>query len=199
VAAEHGLRNLPVEVLNRQFGQAWRNLRDFRHARPEWAALVDAAFAGLTERPPSQTFFPDVYAAFAEPESWRIYDDVIPALETLRKAGLRLAVISNWDGRLRPLLRRLGLVRYFEAIMVSCEVRVPKPGKAIFRAAARELALTPVTILHVGDSRAMDFVGARAAGLQAAWLDRSGTGRAKRGRIRSLAELASVRPTDIQD
>src|SRR5437762_3763533 len=66
VAARHGLKNLSPEKLNRQFAAAWGALKNFHHTRDEWAALVDQTFAGLCERPPSGTFFPELYARFAE-------------------------------------------------------------------------------------------------------------------------------------
>lgn len=173
VAAEHGRPGLAPEVLNRQFAAAWRAQPQFGHTRAEWAALVDQAFRGLVPLPPSESFFPALYERFDDPRSWRIYDDVRPALEELRARGLALALISNWDERLRPLLRRLDLEGYFKEIVVSCEEGCCKPAPQIFAAASARLGLPPAAILHVGDSRTMDVEGARAAGFQALWLRRA--------------------------
>src|SRR5438045_5197817 len=78
VAARHGVKNLSPEKLNKNFAAAWREKKNFRHTRADWAALVDQAFAGLCQPPPSRTFFPDIYQRFAEIAAWRIYDDVLP-------------------------------------------------------------------------------------------------------------------------
>ena len=129
-AARHGLPAMPVPVINRQFTRAWRRLAHFGYTRPEWAKLVDAAFRGLTDRPPSETFFPAVYARFARPDAWRVFPDVRPALEELAARGLRLGVISNWDRRLRPLLRALDLLDGFHTVVVSGEAGVAKPSPA---------------------------------------------------------------------
>src|SRR5258706_13794716 len=67
VAARHGLKNLSTETLNHQFSAAWRARRNFNHTRDDWAAIVDQTFTGLSGRPPSETFFPELYSRFAEP------------------------------------------------------------------------------------------------------------------------------------
>ena len=59
-----------------------------------------------------------------------------PTLKLLKSAGLRLAVISNWDERLVPLLERLDLAHYFEVTFVSSVVGAPKPAAKIFNKAA---------------------------------------------------------------
>ena len=87
-------------------------------------------------------------------------------------AGWKLAIVSNWDERLRPLLRELGLVECFDVIVVSHEAGFTKPAREIFQCAAAALNLPAETILHIGDSRAEDFDGARAAGMRSLLLDR---------------------------
>ena len=191
VAARHGIKGLSAASLNRRFTAAWRAATDFSHSRADWAALVDATFRGLTDRPPSQTFFGELYTRFASPYAWRIYEDVIPTLDALAARGLRLGIISNWDERLRPLLARLKLAGYFETIIVSREVGSPKPSRRIFEQAIRKLGLPPDAVLHVGDSLAMDVRGARAAGLRAVLVHRTG-GVGRAGRIKSLRALSGL-------
>ena len=188
VAARHDVTGLSASLLNRRFAAAWGAAGTFNHSRRGWAGLVDATFRGLTARPPSRTFFPELYARFASPASWRIFPDVFPALEGLAARGLKLGVISNWDERLRPLLRQLRLAGYFETIVVSREVRASKPARAIFQQAVDRLRLPPEAVLHVGDSLTMDVRGARAAGLSALLLQR-GAPPVAAGQIKSLLEL----------
>ena len=188
VAGRHGYVDISPALLNRRFAAAWRRLRNFRHTRAQWAGLVDATFDGLTERPPSRTFFGELYDRFTEAAAWHVYDDVRPALEALAARGLKLGIVSNWDHRLRPLLRGLRLDRYFEVMVISCEVGAVKPARAVFRRAAARLGLPPGAILHVGDSPAMDCQGARAAGMQSVLL-RRGAGRPQAGQIRSLRQF----------
>jgi putative hydrolase of the HAD superfamily len=173
VAARHGLVNLTPELLQDRFRTVWSRQLHLTEDRAGWEQLVDEAFDGLAPIPPSQSFFPELYERFAQPDAWRIFDDVPPVLDRLAAAGCRLAVLSNWDDRLRNLLRGLQLDSYFEAIVVSCEVGYRKPDRAIFDEAARKLGLPASQILHVGDSLEMDFWGARNAGFQALRIDRT--------------------------
>ena len=167
VAARHGVKNIPAELLDARFQAAWRAQNDFAHTQAAWAELVDQTFRGLCARPPTQTFFADLYEHFAQPAAWRVFDDVLPTLEYLAANDIRLGIISNWDERLRILLRRLHLDGYFESIVVSCEVGFPKPSSVIFEHAAEKLGLPPASVLHVGDSAGLDVTGAKMAGLRA--------------------------------
>ena len=173
VAAQHGVSVAP-EVLNRQFAAAWRTKKDFSHRRSDWSELVDATFTGLVETPPSRTFFSTLYDAFASPRAWRIYDDVLPILDHLRNRGVKLGIISNWDERLRPLLRELKLDGWFDAVGISAEIGQSKPSQLIFRSVAELLQVEAASILHIGDSLAEDFEGARAAGFQAMLIEGEG-------------------------
>ena len=81
VAARHGARNLPAELLNERFKTAWRSQQDFSYTREAWSALVNETFRGLCARPPSESFFDELYDHFAQPEAWRVFEDVLPVLD----------------------------------------------------------------------------------------------------------------------
>lgn len=189
VAARHGLTNVTPDDLTRRFVAAWKATRDFGYTRADWAAVVNRTFAGLCARPPSETFFGELYQRFAQPDVWKVYADVPPALDALARRGLKLGVISNWDDRLRPLLHRLELLDRFDAVVISCETGCRKPAPEIFLIAARKLDLDVAACLHVGDSLEMDVQGAREAGLAALQLAREAEPGGP-GQIRSLRELA---------
>jgi putative hydrolase of the HAD superfamily len=172
VAARHGHTEVSPDALNANFRTAWTALENFNYTPADWSALVDATFAGLIKSPPSQTFFPELFQRFSEPAAWRVFDDVPPTLRLLKERGVRLGIISNWDDRLRLLLQRLSLYGHFETIVISCEAGWRKPARQIFERACSALNTHPEETLHVGDSYEMDFLGARAAGLQARWLRR---------------------------
>jgi putative hydrolase of the HAD superfamily len=171
VAAAHGVSGFGPEALNQKFKRIWSTLQHFNYTREEWKGLVDRVFEEAAELP-SQTFFEALYARFADPEAWRIYEDVQPALEELSARGVPMGLISNWDERLHPLLRSLRLHDYFRAITVSCEVGYTKPAHQIFDVAAARLGIAKERILHVGDNRELDIDGARLAGFQALRLQR---------------------------
>ncbi len=187
IAAASGVQGLSAELLNQRFGEAWRSLTAFHYTQDEWANLVDRVFHGLTAQPPRETFFGKLYSAFGQKDAWKVFNDVLPALDNLASRGLKLGVVSNWDDRLQPLLQALKLHSYFDAVIVSCEVGFCKPSSVIFEQAAAKLALPPEAILHVGDDLQNDVEGARDAGLRALELRRLEAPRA--GQIQSLLEL----------
>jgi putative hydrolase of the HAD superfamily len=189
VARQHGAGAIAPELLNRRFSQAWKAATAFAHRREDWAALVDTTFAGLTQALPSQSFFGALYDRFAEPRSWRIYDDVLPTLQALSRNGIKLGIISNWDERLRSLLQALKLHDFFEVVVVSYEVGVTKPGALIFRETSLRLGFQPNEVLHVGDSLEMDVRGAEQAGLRALQIHRGKDGGP--GSVSNLEDLLS--------
>jgi putative hydrolase of the HAD superfamily len=106
--------------------------------------------------------------------SFRAYDDALPALSTLAAAGIGLAVVANWDVSLSDVLARLGLAAPFAAIVTAASVGAAKPDAKPFLAALDLLGVDAAQCLHVGDDPVTDVAGARAAGLSALLLDRSG-------------------------
>jgi len=190
VAARHGLKDVSPELLNERFKGAWRAAGNIDYSRAGWQRLVDETFRGLCAKPPSATFFPELYERFAQPDAWRIFDDVLPALDALASRGIRLGVISNWDERLRGLLRGLRLHDYFEVTAISCEMGFPKPSPVIFRRTAANFGLPPASILHVGDSLEMDVQGAESAGMPAVRIERDPALRKDEDML-SLAEIAA--------
>lgn len=88
----------------------------------------------------------------------------------LERAGLRLAVISNADGRVAAYLENAGLADLFEFILDSAIEGVEKPDPRIFRTALERLSLEPAQTVFVGDTWPVDVVGARGVGIPAIWL-----------------------------
>jgi putative hydrolase of the HAD superfamily len=138
---------------------------------------------------------PDAFARlathFRDPASWAIYQDVVPALDTLAARGLVLAVVSNWDSYLPKLLGSLGLADRFRTISVSAIEQTGKPAPEIFLRTCERLHVAPGQVLHVGDSLTEDYEGARAAGLGALLLDRAGRHSGVADRIESLEEISA--------
>jgi putative hydrolase of the HAD superfamily len=113
------------------------------------------------------------------------YPDAEPALRGLRERGMGLLAVSNWDCSLSAVLERCGLGELLDGVVTSAEVGASKPDPAIFRAALERAGSEPGQALHVGDTPEEDLAGARAAGIRALLIDRSGDG----GDIASLAEI----------
>ncbi|MEO6993753.1 MAG: HAD-IA family hydrolase [Lacunisphaera sp.] len=190
MAAQFGVTGMAPDQLTENFRRAWKTRDHFDYSRESWFALVRATFGEVAARLPA-AYFPAVFERFAEAGAWHVYEDVRPTLEALARRGVKLGVISNWDDRLRPLLARLGLADYFSSVVISCEVGAAKPDSRLFHQAAAELAVTPGELVHVGDSYAMDVLGAEKMGAIARQVVRSGTA-LEPWQIRSLRDVEAL-------
>ena len=112
--------------------------------------------------------------AIAVPKQFTPFDDTLPALESLRRNGYRLGVITNLRADLPPLVRQAGLESCLEFCVNSTLAGSEKPHPPIFLEALRRAAVEPGEVLHIGDQVRSDVAGARAMGMQAALLDRGG-------------------------
>ncbi len=105
-------------------------------------------------------------------------------------SGYETAVISNSDGNIDAVLRRCGICDCFSTITDSGNVGHEKPHPAIFAAALKAMKAEPAQSLYVGDIYAVDYVGARNAGMQAVLFDIAGTYKGSEfPRVESLTEL----------
>jgi HAD superfamily hydrolase (TIGR01662 family) len=122
--------------------------------------------------------------------NWRtVYPGTHEALKNLR-TRYRLAVISNSDGTVAQLLDELDLGRYFESVTDSHLCGCEKPDPRIFHAALDTLGVRPEQSIYIGDLYSVDYVGARAVGMQALLMDPAGVYADTRyPRITSLAEV----------
>lgn len=112
-----------------------------------------------------------------------------PALARLRRAGARLGVVSNSDGRVGEALEAAGLRTYFDVVVDSADAGVEKPDPRIFLLALEQLGIAPAEALHVGDVREVDVAGARRAGLAAALVGPGAVGDAE---VRAAATVADL-------
>lgn len=164
----------------RHYGQHWeaQDLSDgfkaaFKRRRPRpdeevatdgderawWRLVVEDTLTsvGRPESFPFDHYFDELYHVYARPELWRVYPEVVTVLETLRARGLRLAILSNWDRRLRPLLEGLDLAPFFEEVLISGEQGAEKPSPKLYAKALSQLGLRPHEALMVGDDPLNDY------------------------------------------
>jgi putative hydrolase of the HAD superfamily len=173
---------LNAKQLDRAFHTAWKQMprrpaidgpRD-NDDKGWWRELVDLV---LDQVAPSlseldrDNFFEIAYEHFAEAGVWELYPEVPGVLEQLQPR-FQLAVISNFDGRLRLILQHLGISKFFRHVFVSSELGADKADPEIYRRALQFIDLKPNEVLHVGDDPERDWEAASAAGLSIFRLDR---------------------------
>ena len=97
------------------------------------------------------------------------------ALETLvelRRRGVALALVTNGEApSQRGKIERVGLVPYFDAVVVEGEFGIGKPDPAVFRHALAAVGRQPHEAWMVGDDLAKDIAGGAAAGMHTVWVD----------------------------
>jgi putative hydrolase of the HAD superfamily len=115
-------------------------------------------------------------ATMMEAIRFRAFPDATPALAELRRLGLRLVCVSNWDFSLPDVLDRCGLGGALDGVVTSAGVGARKPDPAIFARALEVAGRSAAEALYVGDTPEEDLEGARAAGIRALLIDRGGGG-----------------------
>jgi putative hydrolase of the HAD superfamily len=103
-------------------------------------------------------------------ENFELFEDVLPVLDELRAARLKIAVVSNGIRDLTEFVshHRLDV----DAIVDSRSHGRVKPHPTIFQAALDALDVPAAEAVMVGDSVEEDVEGARALGLRAILIDR---------------------------
>lgn len=105
-----------------------------------------------------------VRATYLHPGSWRLFDDALPCLHTLRLAGWRHVILSNHVPELPDLIEGLGLAPLIDQVFNSAQTGFEKPHPQAF---GTVLAAIPGArqIWMVGDNVSADITGAEAVGL----------------------------------
>jgi putative hydrolase of the HAD superfamily len=124
---------------------------------------------------------------------FRPYREVPAALAALRRRGLRLVVVSNWDVSLHDVLARTELDVQLAGAITSAELGAAKPSRAIFDHALTIAGVGAEYAVHCGDSLREDVAGARAAGIRPVFMGRDGRpGPRDVTTVGSLRELSSL-------
>lgn len=122
-----------------------------------------------------------------------LFDDVAPALTSLKKRGLTLGLISNVEQDMTATLEKLKLTSWLEIIVTSLDAGIGKPNPGIFLEALKRAGAQPQEALYVGDQYQVDVIGANGAGMKGILLDRTDHHREMTDcpRIRSLSEVTT--------
>jgi 2-haloacid dehalogenase len=125
------------------------------------------------------------------------FDDVAPGLASLR-GKFRLFAFSNGKrSDINAILSNASILDYFDGIVTADDIRSFKPDPAVYSYARRATGAWSAPFWLVS-SNPWDIIGARSAGLSAAWVQRSEAsiydpwGIEANVTVRSLVELNSA-------
>src|SRR5262249_18046565 len=136
--------------------------------RERWRAIVAEVLDDVANR---DGCFQALHDHFTHPESWCCEKAARTAIKRLRGAGYGVGLASNFDQRLRGVVKGLRPLRGVQALLISSEVGWKKPSSQFFSRLAASRNLEPDQVLLVGDDVENDFAGAREAGMHALLFD----------------------------
>lgn len=182
-AAERGAQVDPAR-LDAASGVAWAAYDDAKRrgevARAAWSTfmrtlLVEGGVRFAGEPDPHET---EALVAFLWSEQPRrnLWRRPIPGMlelcRDLSRAGVKLGIISNSEGKLLELLGEMGLASLFPVVADSGVLGTEKPAPTIFEWTANELGVKTAELIHVGDAWVADVEGALGVGARALWITR---------------------------
>jgi len=169
---------LSLEDISRRFRQAFGRqeeidrsqdwLTDEGREYQRWRAIVAETLDDVSD---GEATFRALYDHFARPEAWRLDADAPGLIRQLREQRRCVALASNFDHRLRPILHGLIELPSLAQLFISSELGWRKPAPAFFKMIADGLGVPKSALLFVGDDLSNDYHGARDAGYTAVLLD----------------------------
>ena len=101
----------------------------------------------------------------------KLYDGVIDLLESLKKSGKKVYLLSNAQRCFTyPEMVELGLVDYFDGIYISSDCSCCKPSKIFFDKLFKEYKLDKSKSVMIGNDCISDMQGAHKAGIDSLYI-----------------------------
>jgi HAD superfamily hydrolase (TIGR01549 family) len=136
-------------------------------AQPDWQAKRLIADCSATEHeatyvalyiasglPPSMARA--LHALDSDAQFHPFFPDAAEFLRALKSRDLKIAIVGNIFFDLRPLFRAIDAEQLIDAFVLSYEIGIQKPDKAIFEVALDLLKLQPWEALMIGDNPSWD-------------------------------------------
>jgi HAD superfamily hydrolase (TIGR01549 family) len=161
------------------------------HDEGIWFAFTERIVLGMGGTPPaSHACAVEITRGWERHENFELYEDTLPVLDELRRAGLKLGLVSNSARDMRGFARHHGLD--VDAGLSSFHHGKTKPHASIFRAVLDLLEVAPAEAAMVGDTVEDDMEGALALEMRAILLDRLGNRPEYEPRIEDLYALPAA-------
>lgn len=164
---------------------------EFDHDESIWVAFTERIVIGMGgAEPVSHEVAVELTSRWEHHENFELYEDVLPVLDELRRAGLKLGLVSNSARDVRDFARHHALE--IDAGISSFHHGKTKPHASIFKAVLDLLEVEPGDAAMVGDTLEDDIEGALALGMRAVLVDRLGLHENFEPRLADLYGLPAV-------
>jgi putative hydrolase of the HAD superfamily len=172
-----------IETLSRE--------RDLVHDDEVWVAFTEQIVRGMGgDAEGARECAIDMVREWERHENFSLYEDALPAIDELRRHGLRIGLVTNGQRDLDEFVEHHAL--QVDAMVGSKAHGRIKPHPSIFEAALDALGVSAGETAMVGDSYEDDIEGARALGIRAILLDRDGLRPGEPDRIDTLLALPAA-------
>jgi putative hydrolase of the HAD superfamily len=142
---------------------------ELEHDEEIWVAFTERIIRGMGgDAESAYDCAVEMTSAWEHAEHFELYEDALPVLEELREQGLKLGLVSNTGRDLQQFIAHHGL--QVDAALGSRAFGRTKPHPTIFRAVLEQLGVRAEDAAMIGDSPEDDIEGARAAGIEHAFL-----------------------------
>ena len=172
VGRHHGVER-SVGELRARFRDAWQRQEVIDAADPtpyatsrarereRWKSVVADVFGG---DPASDAIFQDLWDHFGRAGAWRALPEGTQLVGEAKRAGLVVALASNFDERLLEIARSVEPLVQADHVFASSEIGWRKPAVEFFRRIEERLGLGPADLMIVGDDPKLDIAAGRRAG-----------------------------------
>ncbi len=151
-----------------------------------WQQIVAEVFVDL---PKTNELFATLWEHFSQAENWAAFPDAVELTSQLNQHNLPWAMASNFDSRLRTVLKGLRQLPSPQGIFISSEVGYRKPSVDFFTTITEHFQASPEQTLMIGDSLWNDHEPAQTLRWRSRLVDRQGRYLGQPGVISSLQEL----------
>jgi putative hydrolase of the HAD superfamily len=171
LGARFGLQLDPSRyaIAREQAVEGIRRHPELEHDEEIWVAFTERIVRGMGgDADSAYECAVEMTRAWEHADHFELYEDALPVLDDLRARGLKLGLVSNTGRDLDAFVAHHRLE--VDAALGSGAFGRTKPHPAIFRAVLERLEVEPQDAAMVGDSIEDDVDGARAAGIERAFL-----------------------------
>jgi putative hydrolase of the HAD superfamily len=116
----------------------------------------------------------------------------LDCLQTLRAAGLAIAVCSNWGWDLQADLQGTGLVGQIDVLVPSAQAGFRKPHPQVYQSTLARAGFAAEHAVFVGDGLNTDVLGPRRVGIRSVLLAKAAVDTYRGPQVGSLAEAAEL-------
>ncbi|WP_222618437.1 HAD family hydrolase [Nakamurella sp. PAMC28650] len=171
----HQVRDRYFQIMKEQQKASSEKYPEFDAVRI-WRQMIDENISDFTRQLPRDKFeqlplfLAEMYRGISR-RRLRLYPGVREMLDTLRGTMPMALVTDAQSAYARGELHKVGILDYFDPIVVSGDHGFRKPDQRLFQYAVNAMDVPAENTLYVGNDMRRDIYGARRAGLQTMMFD----------------------------